>query len=358
MKKLLKLLILSITIVGVSESFAGNETRVGQAGSFELLVNPWTRSSGFGGFNTSLVKGVEAMNSNIAGLSFTEGSELVFAHTNWLSGSGIGINAFGFSQNIKDIGVLGISISSMDLGVFDIRTEDQPEGGIGTFSPQFINLAIGFGKTFSNAIHTGVAMRIIDESLPDVSASGVAFDAGVQYVTGEKDRFKFGISLRNVGPALSYHGVGLDFKTNTSTNNPLPSYTITAQRRPNEFELPTLLSIGVSRDYELDNINKLTALGNFTSNSFSNDQYTAGLQYAYKSVLMVRTAYTFENFTNMSYSNGDATNPYNGLSMGATVEIPINEEKGTAFGLDYAFRMTHDVGPFGSTHSIGARLTF
>ena len=47
-------------------------------------------------------------------------------------------------------------------------------------------------------------MRAISESLSNVTAFGFAIDAGVQYVTGPNDNFKFGISLRNVGTPMTY----------------------------------------------------------------------------------------------------------------------------------------------------------
>lgn len=334
--------------------FAGNEKRAGQAGANELLINPWTRSSGLGGFNTPIVRGIEAMNANVAGLAFTTNNELVFSNTNWLAGSGISINAFGFSRNIKDAGVIGVAVTAIDFGDIDIRTAEIPEGGLGTFSPQFLNVALGFGKSFSSSIHTGVAVRLIDETISDISSTGFSLDAGVQYVGGKNDAFKFGITLRNVGPTMKYGGEGLAFKT----ENALNGSKITAQRRADAFELPTLLNIGIARDFQLGEFNKVTGMANFTSNSFTNDQYTFGAQYGYKTFLMLRAAYTYENADNVSYNGGNATTLNNGFSTGATIEIPLNREKGSVFGIDYAFRATHDVGPFNGTHSVGARLAF
>ncbi len=40
---------------------------------------------------------------------------------------------------------------------------------------------------------------MISESISNVRANGVAFDAGIRYLAGDDGRLKFGISLRNVG---------------------------------------------------------------------------------------------------------------------------------------------------------------
>ena len=84
------------------------------------------------------------------GLS-TEKTELIFSQTSWLQygnelfnsdESVSSISTFGFSQRVSESGVLGIGVMSMDFGDIEITTVDMPDGGIGTFSPSFMN--IGF----------------------------------------------------------------------------------------------------------------------------------------------------------------------------------------------------------------------
>ena len=40
---------------------AGNPDRVGSAGASQLLINPWARSSGWGGANIASVRGLESI---------------------------------------------------------------------------------------------------------------------------------------------------------------------------------------------------------------------------------------------------------------------------------------------------------
>jgi hypothetical protein len=150
----------------------------------ELLINPWARSSGWGGANSAGVRGLESQFLNVAGLAFTKKTELLFSHTNWLSGTDIGINSFGLSQKVGESGVLGLGVMSMNFGDIPITTVDQPEGGLGTFSPSYINIGLSYAKEFSNRIYGGITVRLVSEAIADVKASGIAFDAGVQYVTG------------------------------------------------------------------------------------------------------------------------------------------------------------------------------
>ena len=94
---------------------AGNEDRAGSAGATELLINPWTRSSGWGDAGVSSITGLEAIFTNVAGLAYTDKTEIIFGRTNWLGSiSGIGLNSAGLAQRVGETSVIGISIASMN----------------------------------------------------------------------------------------------------------------------------------------------------------------------------------------------------------------------------------------------------
>ena len=82
-------------------AFAGNPDRAGQSGAPELLINPWARSAGWAGANSGAVRGLEAMYLNVAGTAFTPKTEFMFSGTRLYGGSGININAFGFTQKVS-----------------------------------------------------------------------------------------------------------------------------------------------------------------------------------------------------------------------------------------------------------------
>ena len=203
--------ILSIIFFATS-AFAGNPDRQGEAGAAELLLNPWAQSAGLHTMNTSSISGLEAMRLNIAGLSRIEGSELVFANTRLYEGSTLKLNALGYAQRVGKSSAFGISLMSVDFGDIARTTTANPEGDGGTFSPSFFNIGLGYSYTYENKISVGLLVRGVSESLPNVGAFGFAIDAGVQYVTGENDNFRLGISLRNVGSPMQFGGEGLSFQ--------------------------------------------------------------------------------------------------------------------------------------------------
>ncbi len=359
MKKI-KLSIILVIVFGFSlDLIAGNKDRAGEAGSSQLLINPWTQSVGFAGANTASATGLEAMSLNIAGMAFTRKTELLVNQKRYFVGSGVVINAFGFSQKVGETGVIGLSLTSINFGEADITTVELPEGGIGTFSPKNSILNFGFAKSFSNSISGGLGVKIISESIANASSSGYAFDAGVKYVTGDNDQIKFGIALKNVGPTMKYSGDGLSFtETNDNAGFEISS---TQNHRVAEYQLPSLLNIGASYDIyvapsvdstskEITSNHRITVAGNFTSNSFTKDQYRFGVEYAFRNMFMLRGGYVLEQST--WFNSEKRTSAYTGPCFGASFVAPMGK-KGTTFAIHYAYQMTEN---FSGVHSIGVKL--
>lgn len=359
----LKHIAVALAAVSFSAAYAGNPDRVGQAGATELLINSWARSSGWGGVNTASVKGIESHNTNVAGLAFTPTTEIMASRTSWLVPSGIYISNIGLAQRVSDNGVLGIGLVSLNFGDIEITTVDQPQGGLGTYKPQFINLGISYAHIFSDHITGGVVFRAVSEQVVNVKASGFALDAGIQYMTSSKpsvdtagrrnlkrNDIKFGITLKNIGPDMQFSGDGLSVKGNISE-----AFASTVNTRASRFNLPSLLTIGGAYDFKLDKNpekydNRLTLAATFFSHTFQRNQLGVGLEYGFKEQFFVRTGYVYEKDI---MDKETRTNAVTGFSAGAGVDIPFGKEKETILGLDYSYRTTS---PFQGIHSIGLRL--
>lgn len=259
------------------------------------------------------------------------------------------MNAVGLGQRVGPNGVFGLSLMALDFGDIPVTTTSQPEGTGATFSPNFFHLGLSYAHIFENKVSVGLTLRAISESTTDLTAQGAALDAGVQYVTGEKDNFKFGISLRNIGTPMRFGGEGLSFRA-TNPDGTI-NYDLSYDRQSASFELPSVLNIGASYDFLIDARNRLTLVGNFTSNSFSRDAIGGGLEYAFNEIFMLRAGYRYDlgsaadNFTN---------NVYSGISAGVSVEVPFDKDGETKFALDYGYRATN---PWSGSHNLTLRFT-
>jgi len=328
---------------------AGNEDRIGSAGASHMLVNPWARSAAIGGAGISSVNGLEATFVNIAGLAFTDRTQIKYNYTNWMGSAGISLNSAGIAQKISESDVIAVSIQSMNFGDIAITTVNNPEGNIGFFSPRMNVFNIGYARTFSSSIYGGINIKVISESISNLRATGMAIDAGIRYVTGEQDQIKFGITLRNVGPVMKYKGDGLANQVDYISTG----VTATLEQRSATYELPSLLAIGGSYDFILNEQNKLNVSVGFTANSFQSDQYRLGLDYGMttdKVAFNIRGGFVYEK--NL-FDVENRSNALIGPSAGFSVDALVGENK-TALGIEYAARFA---GVFGVIHTIGATIS-
>jgi hypothetical protein len=328
---------------------AGNEDRVGSSGASQLLINPWARSSALGDANIASAVGLEASFINIAGLAFTDKTQLKFNTANWMGNAGIQMMSAGIAQRVSEQGVLSLSVQSLNFGDIDITTVNLPEGGIGTFSPRANIINVGYARTFSSSIHAGINVKVITESISNVKGTGVALDAGIKYITGEQDQMKFGITLKNVGPTLRYKGDGFTNQANYSATGKVTSL----DQRVQAYELPSLLSIGASYDFTVNEKNKIIANLGYTANSFFYDQFRLGVDYGMttdKFAFNLRGGFVYEK--NL-FSVENRSNALLGPTAGFSVDALVGKTK-NALGAEYSARFA---GVFGVIHTFGVTIS-
>jgi hypothetical protein len=355
MNRTLRYLALPLAAITVAPLTAGNPERMGQAGASQLLINPYARNAGMVGANSAKVRGLEAQFLNIAGTAFTRKTEVLFNRTSWLVGTDIFINTFGLTQGIGETGTIGVGVVAIDAGDIPVTTEEQPEGGLGTYPVTFQNISISYARMFSDNIYGGVNIKGINEQIPNVAARGIAIDAGIQYHTGKYDQIHIGIALKNWGPKMHYAGDGLSQQV--VVNSISNSYEMTLNNRSASFELPAQVNIGGAYDFYLtgdstglSRTHRLSLNGTFSSNSFTYDNGLFGMEYAWKEMLMVRGGMLIEQ--GIFKGEGQRRTALTGPAAGITFEVPFNEKKST-IGIDYSYRFTN---PFGGIHSFGARV--
>jgi hypothetical protein len=336
-------------VVLSSSLFAGNEDRIGSAGASHLLINPWARGSAIGDAGVANMNGIEATFTNVAGLAFTDKTQIKFNYSNWMGNAGISLNSAGFAQRISESSVFSVSVQSLNYGDIPITTVANPEGNIGFFSPRANIFNVAYAKEFSSSISGGINFKVISENISNMKATGVAIDAGIRYVTGEQDHIKFGIALKNVGPVMKYKGDGLAQQvTYVSTG-----FIGSLENRSATYEMPSLLSIAGSYDFIFSEKNKLNVAAAFTANSFSKDQFRLGLDYGMtteKMAFNLRGGFVYENGL---FSAENRSNALIGPTAGFSIDALVGKSK-SALGLEYCARFA---GVFGVIHTMGATIS-
>jgi len=264
----------------------------------------------------------------------------------------------GFVQKLgANGGALALTVNSINLGTITRTTSDNPDGELGEFRVGMTTIGVSFAKQFTDHIYVGTSLRVASVNTAQVGASALSVDAGLQYRTGTKDRVKFGIALRNVGPTTKFSGQGLDNRVyirsvnNYTSSNSIPSET---------YELPTCLSIGGSYDFFLGEENAFTLMGTFISNGFYYSQFGVGAQLRYKQYFMARAGYVYEKGV-LGAFGVERYSAYSGPAAGITLQLPFETGKTNSegdptysnLGIDVSYRLTN---PYGGTFGIGLRL--
>ncbi|MCX7878731.1 MAG: PorV/PorQ family protein [Ignavibacteria bacterium] len=324
---------LIITLLLVSPLvFAGPRSKRGLSAAPELLIPVGSVGTALGGSNLANTSGLDALYWNPSGLANTIGTgEVMFSHQKYIAD--INLNYAAGSYSFPGVGVLALSIKTMDFGDIPVTTVDAPEGTGATYSPTYITAGISYARNMTDRIKFGATLKLISEKIALVSATGFAADFGLQYFVGNTG-LKFGVVLKNIGPNMSFDGTGLeDFYPPSGTQGNVPS----EPRRIvlGAFELPATLELGLSYDLKAGKNNMVTFSGAYMNSAFSADEYKIGFEYNYKKIFYLRGSYlATQDMFDSKFNKDDILF---GPSFGAGVNYQFGKMN---VGLDYAFRYT------------------
>lgn len=326
-KVLIYSLLAVVLVALVFDTSSAQDKRRGTAGASELLVPLTARSasmstpvtSGLGNLNP-----LEAVVANPAGLTSGTGTSALFSRTEYVAD--IGINYFGAAQAFGN-NVIAISVASWDFGTLQQTSELIPEISELTYDASNVVFGVSYARQFTDRIAAGVTVKGVNEDIDDVSASGVAFDAGMTYVAGESG-LRFGVALKHFGPQMQFSGIGLTKFASLPTQEP-GSKQNAVNIESEAFELPSQLNVGLAYTRQVGSSADVTFMGNFASNSFSQDEYAGGLELGVMDLVYLRGGLMIVEETDFTF--------YKSYNLGAGLNLDLG---GSRLTVDYAFLPT------------------
>ena len=272
-------LLLCAAVILVTVPALAQHQRIGASAAPELLIPVGGRDFALGGSSIATSKGIEAIYWNPAGLGRMTGSaEAMFSSMQWIADIDVVFGAVG--ARFGAFGNIGFAVKSLGFGDIPLTTEDDPENYSQRFySPTFFTISAAYSRALTDAITVGVGIKLISEKIDRVSASGFAFDFGVQYegLVGVKG-MSLGVAVKNVGPQMRFDGPGL-YRTAIAPGGSRPQQFYSLQAA--SFELPAVVEIGLAYDYKVaDNLN-FVVNGAFSNNNLYYDEYRGGLELTY-----------------------------------------------------------------------------
>lgn len=335
---------------------AGSEERKGTAGATELLIPTGARGSALGSTVVGDVEGIEALFWNPAGLALADGTEALFTHTEYFADMNLNYCAVG--AHWGGFGSAAFSAKVLSIGDVIETTEDSPEGTGRVFSPTFAVLGATYSRRFTDRVTFGATLNYIEEKVLDAAARGVAFDFGVEYLSGWRG-LCFGMVMKNFGPNMDFGGSSFQLSFQRPDADPT-STNRTFTTVSSSFDLPSYFVLAVTGDVYRSDDQRLALKAAFQNNNFAGDNLWGGAEWTYRDMLALRAAY-FGSFTGTTDPTTGATTGgsrsgddlYSGFAVGAGVQLTSG---GSRFGADIAWRPVREY--FSDVVEFGLKVRF
>ena len=324
----LKRVIFILLILGFSgiETFGGGQNRAGTAGAPELRIPVGARYLAMVGSPIASVTGLEALYWNPAGLDFSPTTaNALFSYRSYIAD--MNMNFVAVSGRLGDLGSIGLSFRSLNIGEINVTTMDQPDGTGQIMNPSYFILGLTYSKQLTDRVSIGASFNLINETIDRAGASGFSFDFGVQYKNLlEVPGFALGVVVKNLGPTMKYDGNGLYVQA-TSVGDRGPTYLKVDAA---SAELPTEISVGLSYQRNFDEENSLTLSTTFQNNNYTYDDYKIGLEYDFKDILYVRGGYLYS-----PQSTDNTPNIFQNYALG--MGLNFKQFSDINLSIDYAY---------------------
>lgn len=328
--KLLALCAAGLGLTGLAApGVAAQDDRAGTQAMEELLVPVTPRTVALGNALTgglSDIVGVEAVQSNPAGLLSSSGTSAMFSRMEYVED--IGINYLGVAQSFGTNSV-ALTLTSWDYGDIAQTTEARPDvnpNAVETYTASAYVFGATYSRKFTDRIGAGATVKALGRSIANASSSGLAFDAGITYVVPESG-LRFGVSLQNLGAEMTFGGDGL--RRSVPNQGPNGPGTVAGEIDDLPAQLPSVLNFGASYTRQFAGDLSVSTMANFRSVSYDQDQYAAGLELGYANLLYARGGVNFTQDNDQDF--------WQAWNVGAGLNLDVQS---TALRVDYAYRPT------------------
>src|SRR5262245_22097571 len=329
----------AILVMGVGVAWSAGEERLGTSGAPELRMPVGARTLGMAGSNLGSVTGVEAVFYNPAGIASNESpTEVMFSNTQYIAD--MSINFVGVTQQLGNVGTIGLSAKVFSVGDIPFTNEAAPDGTGEIFSPTFATMGLTYARKMTDRVNFGGTVYYVAERIMQETASGVAFDLCFQYDTGYQG-LSLGMAMKNFGPNLQFDGPDFDQNLVLPGDDP-QSGSRTVGSGSAQFELPSNFQFGLSYPM-MRGTNSLMICGLYQNNSYALDDAKVGAEWMYRKDAALRLGYKYTSNDDDLFS----------FTYGAGLRVPLGSAN---LWVDYAGQSVSDF--FSDVHHIALNLMF
>jgi hypothetical protein len=314
-----------------------NFTNAGASGSTFTKIWVGARAAGMAGAFSGLADDISSLYWNPAGIARLPGVNVSATHTIWFDN--IAHEFIGASIPISDRYRAGIALTLVDYGSLP-RATIQSDANAGTFNASDLSFALTLAGALTDRFSYGATIKYLRSAILDLSAEGIAFDAGSLYQT-DFYHMKISMALSNLGSDRNFSGNTLAVLINNGSGVNQVGTPISSELKTGTFPIPLIFRLGAATDVFQGNVEnqKLNMDFDFSTHSDGPEQYNLGGEYVYNDMAAFRLGYAF---------NQDQL----GLGAGVGYHYKTEDFAGT---VDYALNLTKTLG---TIHRISISAAF
>lgn len=270
-----------------SQIFSENSKRGTTAAPF-LSIGQGARAIGMGSAYVAITDDPSALYWNPAGITKVQGFGFVVDHTNWIAD--ISYNYMAFTYNLGGFGTVGASFTISDVDEMKVTTVEDPDGTGEVFGVTDAAFSLAWAIDITENFSIGFNPKYIYQSIWRMSASTIALDLGVQYVT-PFDGAILAMSITNFGPKMQLSGsstqVIYDPDPNTTGNNS----SIPANIQTDTWDLPLTFRVGLGYQPLKTEDNTITVSLDALHLNDNYESLNIGAEYCYDDFISLRAGY-------------------------------------------------------------------
>lgn len=285
-------LIAAVTFFGTSivtaQRFVSNVSKKGTSAAPFLSISQGARASAMGSAFVAAADDQSSIYWNPAGLAKLTGTGIIVEHTRWIAD--IDYNFFAASYSLGDLGTVGVSFLNSTTGDMKVTTIEEPEGTGELFSVSDAMFSIAYAINLTDNFSIGFNPKFVMQKIWRMSASAVAIDLGVQYVT-PFDGIVLAMSISNFGTKMKLDGTSSLVLYDPDPNSTGNNNQIPATLQADEWELPLNFRVGLAYNLINSEMHKLLLAVDALHPSDNYESINAGAEYSFNDMFFIRGGY-------------------------------------------------------------------
>ena len=282
------LLIIFISLPMFSQGFISDVSKRGTTAAPFLSIGQSARAIAMGSAFVAVTDDPSSLYWNPAGISKVKGVGFVVDHTRWIAD--INYNFMAIAVNLGDFGTIGASFTISDIDEMNVTTVEQPNGTGETFSVSDASFSVAWAIQLTDKFAIGFNPKFVYQNIWKMSASALAIDLGVQYVT-PFDEMVLAMSISNFGTRMQMEGssalVLYDPDPGSSGNNG----NIPANLQTDNWDLPLNFRVGLAYQPLKIDKNIFTVALDAMHSSDNYESINVGGEYTFNDVFSLRGGY-------------------------------------------------------------------